>query len=102
MIGIDRHGLVLPHIAQSGDEGDLAALALHIRSDVFHLLEEHLARVEREFLFLLVRVVRVVLRIGDRRNGEFAVGRIGEHGSACQQRDGKDKASNHVWSFVVT
>ena len=107
MCRIDQQRLVLPHIPERGDKGDVAARAFDIGGDIGHLREELFVRVKREAFGLLVRVIHVVLRVGDDGDGEAVIRREGRCGKRahCGRGQGAgdhcapgelDKRSHHV------
>ena len=66
----DRLRLVLPDVPDRSHEDDLPPSLATPLGDPTHLLDEELAGIDREAFGLLMRVVHVVLRIGDHRDGE--------------------------------
>ena len=70
MLGVDMLGLMLPHVAQCGDEYDIAAVRPGVIGDELHLFEEHRVRIELEALGGLMGVIDVILRVGDRGDRE--------------------------------
>lgn len=92
--GIDRQRLVLPGIAQRDHEVDVAPLAAGVIGHELHLLHQHRRGIESEAFLFLMRVIDVILRVGDHRDGEALVGRrLGPGQRRHDQHGGGEKGS---------
>jgi hypothetical protein len=73
MVLVDGPGLVLPDVADRGEEGDIATVVNAAPGDVTHLLDEQVGRVELEAFGFLMPEIDIILGIRNYRQREGIV-----------------------------